>query len=85
MTVTLTANYTETLHPQTVAFIEERLDENYALEDMLEFIDEYNETQFVTYYEEYVRCCETVNCVPNEDVDTVLVVPLSPPTHAYPA
>ena len=60
MTVTLTANYTETLHPQTVAFIEERLDENYALEDMLEFIDEYNENDFCNYYEEYVRCGEAI-------------------------
>ena len=60
MTVTLTANYKETLDPQTVAHIEERLEENYALDDMLEFIDTYNETDFCNYYEEYVRCGEAI-------------------------
>ncbi|MFZ9205440.1 MAG: hypothetical protein ACO22L_06135, partial [Candidatus Nanopelagicaceae bacterium] len=38
----------------------ERLDENYALDDMLEFIDTYNETDFCNYYEEYVRCGEAI-------------------------
>ena len=60
MTVTLTSNYRETLHPQTVAFIDERIDENYALDDMLTFIDEYNENDFCNYYEEYVRCGEAI-------------------------
>jgi len=60
MTVTLTSNYRETLHPQTVAFIDERIDENYALDDMLEFIDTYNENDFCNYYEEYVRCGEAI-------------------------
>lgn len=36
------------------------LDEGYALEDMLEFIDEYTENEFVAYYEEYVRCGEAI-------------------------
>jgi antirestriction protein len=60
MTVTLTASYQEFLAADTVSKIEELLDEAYALEDMLEFIDEYNETQFVAYYEEYVRCGEAI-------------------------
>lgn len=60
MTVTLTSNYKEVLHPQTVAFIEERIEENYALDDMLEFIDTYNENDFCNYYEEYVRCGEAI-------------------------
>jgi len=60
MTVTLTDSYQEVLAADTVSKIDELLDEAYALEDMLEFIDEYNETQFVTYYEEYVRCGEAI-------------------------
>ena len=60
MTVTLTANYKETLNAQTVEFIDERLDENYALDDMLEFIDVHNEDDFCNFYEEYVRCGESI-------------------------
>ncbi|MFZ9211948.1 MAG: hypothetical protein ACO22M_05780 [Candidatus Nanopelagicaceae bacterium] len=60
MSITLTANYKEVLDAHTVEFIDERLDENYALDDMLEFIDTYNETDFCNYYEEYVRCGEAI-------------------------
>jgi hypothetical protein len=60
MTVTLTASYKEFLTADTVEKIEELLEENYALEDMLEFIDTYNENDFVAYYEEYVRCGEAI-------------------------
>ena len=60
MTVTLTSNYKEVLAAATVEKIDELLDENYALDDMLEFIDERNETNFVAYYEEYVRCGEAI-------------------------
>ncbi len=60
MSITLTANYKETLNVQTVEFIEERLEDNYALDDMLEFIDTYNEDDFCNYYEEYVRCGEAI-------------------------
>lgn len=60
MSITLTASYKEMLNAETVEKIDELLEENYALEDMLEFIDERNETNFVTYYEEYVRCGEAI-------------------------
>lgn len=60
MAITLTANYKEVLNPQTVEFIEERLEDNYALDDMLEFIDAHNEDDFCNYYEEYVRCGEAI-------------------------
>jgi antirestriction protein len=60
MTVTLTANYQEVLNAVTVEKIEELLEENYALDDMLVFIDEYNENDFVAYYEEYVRVGEAI-------------------------
>jgi antirestriction protein len=60
MSITLTASYREMLHEDAVAKIDELLEENYALEDMLEFIDERNETNFVLFYEEYVRVGEAI-------------------------
>jgi antirestriction protein len=60
MSITLTANYKETLNTQTVEKIDELLEENYALDDMLEFIDTHNEEDFVSFYEEYVRCGEAI-------------------------
>jgi len=61
MSVTLTASYKETLKTEVVEKIEELLENNYCLEDMLKFIDEYNaEDDFVEYYEEYVRCGEAI-------------------------
>ncbi|NDC90115.1 MAG: hypothetical protein EB075_15175, partial [Bacteroidetes bacterium] len=48
------------LNADTVEKIDELIDENYALDDMLEFIDTYNETDFCNYYEEYVRCGEAI-------------------------
>ena len=60
MSITLTANYTETLNTETVEKIQELLEEVYALDDMLEFIDTYNEKDFVLYYEEYCRCGEAI-------------------------
>ena len=58
--ITFTTNYKETLNAETVEKIDELLEENYALDDMLEFIDTYNENDFVAYYEEYVRCGEKI-------------------------
>ena len=60
MSITLTANYKEVLSAAAVEKIDELIDENYALDDMLEFIDTYNEDDFVTHYEEYVRCGEAI-------------------------
>jgi hypothetical protein len=60
MSITLTANYKEVLNADTVEKIDELIDENYALDDMLEFIDNHNESDFVAYYEEYVRCGEII-------------------------
>ena len=60
MSVTLTANYKEVLNAETVEKIDELLDEQYSLEDILEFIDAHNEADFVAYYEEYVRCGEAM-------------------------
>ena len=60
MSITLTANYKETLSTDTVEKIDELLEENYELSDILEFIDAHSEDDFVSYYEEYVRCGEAI-------------------------
>ena len=60
MSVTLTANYKEVLATDTVEKIDELLEDNYALDDILEFIDTYNERMFVDNYEEYCRCGEAI-------------------------
>ena len=60
MSITLTVNYKETLSADAVEKVDELLEENYALDDILEFIDTYNENDFVAYYEEYVRCGEAI-------------------------
>lgn len=60
MSITLTANYKEVLGAETVEKIDELLEENYALDDILEFIDQHNEEDFVSFYEEYVRVGEII-------------------------
>lgn len=60
MSVTFTTNYKEVLNADTVEKIDELLENSYALDDMLEFIDENNEHDFVAYYEEYCRCGEAI-------------------------
>ena len=60
MSVTLTANYKEVLNAFSVEKIDELLEDNYALDDILEFIDTYNERMFVDNYEEYCRCGEVI-------------------------
>lgn len=60
MPVTMTANYKEIFKQETVTKIEELLEDSYALDDILEFVDEHNEEDFVAYYEEYVRCGEAI-------------------------
>lgn len=60
MSITLTANYKEVFAAATVEKIDELLEDNYALDDILEFIDNHNEADFVTYYEEYVRVGELI-------------------------
>ena len=58
MSITLTTNYKEVLQESTVHQIEELIHENYDLECMLEFIDEYNEQDFINHYETYVSLGE---------------------------
>ena len=58
MTATLTASYRETLAPETVAVIDRLVEDQYALDDMLVFIDEHTEEEFREYYEDYVEVGE---------------------------
>jgi hypothetical protein len=58
MTVTLTANYRDTLAPETLTLIDKLVEDNYELSDMLVFIDEYNEFTFQDNYELYVELGE---------------------------
>jgi antirestriction protein len=60
MSVTLTANYKEIFATETVEKIDELLEDNYALDDILEFVDAHSEEDFVSYYEEYCRCGEAI-------------------------
>ena len=60
MSVTFQTTYKETLRADTVELIDELLEDNNDLGCMLEFIDEYNEDDFVSYYETYVEQGERV-------------------------
>jgi hypothetical protein len=60
MTTTMTTNYKEIFAAATVEKIDEFLEDNYALDDMLEFIDNRNENDFVSFYEEYVTQGEDI-------------------------
>jgi hypothetical protein len=54
MSVPFTMSYKEVYSQETVDKIEELLEDSYALEDIVEFIDANSEEDFRTYYEEYV-------------------------------
>jgi hypothetical protein len=54
MSVPFTMSYKEVYSQETVDKIEELLEDSYALEDIIEFIDANSEEDFRTYYEVYV-------------------------------
>ena len=60
MTVTTTASYKTFLKTETVELIDNLIEDNYELSDMLTFIDENSEDDFVTYYESCVEQGEKV-------------------------
>ena len=60
MTVTLSANYKEIFAAETVEFIDGLLEDNYFLDDILEFVDNYNEKDLVSFYESYVEQGEDI-------------------------
>ena len=60
MSVTLTANYKEIFSEKIVDQIEELLENDFDLQAMIEFIDEYNEDDFYHFYEDYVTAGEAL-------------------------
>jgi hypothetical protein len=58
MSVPFTMNYKEVYSQKTVDKIEELLADSYALEDIVEFIDENSEANFRSYYQNYVETGE---------------------------
>jgi len=58
MSVPFTMNYKEVYSQETVDKIEELLADSYALEDIVEFIDENSEADFRSYYQNYVEIGE---------------------------
>ena len=58
MAVTLTTNFREVLAPETVEKIDGFLESQYAIEDILTFIDENSEEDFRQYYFDYVEVGE---------------------------
>jgi antirestriction protein len=55
MSITLTVNYKEVFQPATVEFIDELIENNYFIDDILQFVDEHSEEDLIAYYESYVE------------------------------
>jgi len=60
MPVTLQVNYKEVFAIETVEKIEELLEDNYALDDILEFVDQNSEAALLEYYAEYCSAGENI-------------------------
>ena len=60
MSVTLQANYKEVFAIETVEKIDELLEDNYDLDDILEFVDQNSEEDLVAYYEIYCTAGEKI-------------------------
>ena len=60
MSVTLQANYKEVFAIETVEKIDELLEDNYDLDDILEFVDQNSEADLVAYYEDYCTAGEKI-------------------------
>ena len=60
MPVTLQVNYKEIFSAEVVKKVDELVEDNYALDDILAFIDANSEADFISYYEEYVSAGENI-------------------------
>jgi hypothetical protein len=60
MPVTLQVNYKEIFSAEVVEKVDQLVEDNYALDDILEFIDNNSEDDFISYYEDYVKVGENV-------------------------
>ena len=60
MSVTFQANYKEVFAIETVEKIEQLVEDNYDLDDILEFVDNNSEADLVVYYEQYCTAGENI-------------------------
>jgi len=60
MPVTLQVNYKEIFSAEVVEKVDELVEDNYALDDILEFIDANSEADFISYYEQYCTAGENI-------------------------
>jgi len=60
MPVTLQVNYKEIFSLEVVEKVDELVEDNYALDDILEFIDANSEDDFISFYEEYCTAGENL-------------------------
>ena len=60
MSVTFQANYKEVFATETVEKIEQLVEDNYDLDDILEFVDNNSEADLVAYYEQYCTVGENI-------------------------
>jgi hypothetical protein len=60
MPVTLQVNYKEIFSAEVVEKVDELVEDNYALDDILEFIDANSEDDFISFYEEYCTAGENI-------------------------
>ena len=60
MPVTLQVNYKEIFSAEVVEKVDQLVEDNYALDDILEFIDNNSAEDFISYYEDYCSAGENV-------------------------
>jgi hypothetical protein len=60
MPVTLQVNYKEIFSLEVVEKVDELVEDNYALDDILEFIDQNSEDDFISFYEQYCTAGENI-------------------------
>ena len=60
MPVTLQVNYKEIFSAEVVEKVDQLVEDNYALDDILEFIDNNSAEDFISYYEEYCTAGENI-------------------------
>jgi len=53
-------NYKEIFSAEVVEKVDQLVEDNYALDDILEFIDNNSEDDFISYYEDYCAAGENV-------------------------
>ena len=60
MSVTLQVNYKEIFSAEVVEKVDQLVEDNYALDDILDFVDANSEADLVAYYEDYCTAGERI-------------------------